>query len=265
MKILHRVSLYNADPGELRDIERMGLKLDRGGAVLVPESDARWRALSLWAAEHRRNDGVSTEFSQRELDDAPWLQVVAAWHHGYPEPAGDNGYQELTYDPASRCPGCGKLTRQVAPFRMAGEPKWGNRSILQLYWVYDQYFARPEVHEAVFAPLGIASRPVLNRRGSELRTVVQLVIDEEVPLDLACQPRETCASCGEPQYAFMVRGPSALPLAEPRGHLAWSREWFGSGWQTDHAVLASQALRRAILAAGARGVGFRPATGILCP
>ena len=67
---------------------------------------------------------------------------------------------------------------------MKGEPRWGRRSVLQLNWVFDEYSATPEVWNAVFRPIGVESMPVLGRRGKVLTTVVQMVIDERVPVDV---------------------------------------------------------------------------------
>ena len=43
--------------------------------------------------------------------------------------------------------------KQVSPFRMKESPNWGRRSILQMNWLFDEYFVKPEVWNAVFQPL----------------------------------------------------------------------------------------------------------------
>jgi hypothetical protein len=141
---------------------------------------------------------------------------------------------------------------------MRGEPRWGRRSILQLNWIFDEYFVTPEVWQAVFEPRGIASRPVTNRRGIELRTVVQLVVAEEVGLQTDGLAQATCAACGRIKYLPVTRGPLPPLTSEPTGHMAKTRELFGSGARAFREVLVSQALRRDLQSGGVRGASFTP-------
>ena len=71
------------------------------------------------------SDIVRTEFNASERGNAEYLNVAPAWHHGYPQPEDDFAYLSATYDLKEYCPGCGIGEKQVAPFRMKGEPKWG--------------------------------------------------------------------------------------------------------------------------------------------
>src|SRR5262249_23183770 len=105
------------------------------------------------------------------------LVMVPEWHHGYPQPEKDFGFLHMTYDPTSLCRlGTGAV--QMAPFRIKNEPKWGRRGILQLNWIFDEYFVRPEVWHGVFQPLGVRCRPVLlHSTGNEAASIVQLDID----------------------------------------------------------------------------------------
>jgi len=139
---------------------------------------------------------------------------------------------------------------------MTGEPRWGRRGIMQLNWVFDEYFVRPDVWTAVFEPLGIACRPVTNRRGIELQTVVQLVVEEEVPLQPAGLPAETCGTCGRVKYLPVTRGPLPPLRTDPAAPMAKTREYFGSGARAFHKVLVSRPVARSLRDRGVRGASF---------
>jgi hypothetical protein len=265
LQILHRIA-FVAREADLREIDRLGVKLHPTG--LVPagfisfdasESAANWPAVREWLERTGFGEHwVRTVFTKQEIDEARWLNLQPDWHHGYPQPDDDFGYTRTTYDPSDYCTSCGVGGHQKAPFVMAGEPKWGTRSILQLNWVFDEYFVTPEVAKTLFEPFGIGSRPVLNRRGSELQTAVQLIVDERVSIRTDGLASETCSRCGRVKYLPISRGPLPALVAEPVGHMARTNEVFGSGGRSFNAVIVTQALARAIRAAGVKGVSFRP-------
>jgi len=66
---------------------------------------------------------------------------------------------------------------QKAPFRMRGEPKWGTKHILQMNWVFDEFFVRIEVWDKVFRKFGIEKLPVVQHKTDKpLESVVQLKV-----------------------------------------------------------------------------------------
>ena len=97
-------------------------------------------------------------------------------------------FRQASYDLGQFCERCGVGLKQTAPFQMIGEPKWGKRGILQLNWVFDQFFATPGIWASVFDPHGVASRVVTDTKGRELKTVVQLVAREEIDIATASKP-----------------------------------------------------------------------------
>jgi hypothetical protein len=264
MRIVHRIAL-TADEADRREIDRLGIKVRPPAKISdgwvffdITESDDSWPGVRDWIERRRPSDLVTTRFSQREIEAARWLSVEPDWHHGFPQPEDDFGYIRTTYDPASYCDECGVGAVQRAPFVMSGEPKWGTRGILQLNWVFDEFFVTPEVHETVFAPHGIGLRPVRNGRGAELRSVVQLVVEERVSVDTRGLECQKCARCGRVKYLPVTRGPLPRLMAEPRGHVSRTTEWFGSGGEAHNEIIVSQALARAIGEAGVKGVSFSP-------
>jgi hypothetical protein len=232
----------------------------------IDESDPAWDELRQlvpeWSAEDGcdpENFGIAhTEFSSAELKLATYLKI-GAWLHGYPQPEDDFGYRKATYDLSDFCSACGIGKKQIAPFRMKGEPKWGTRHILQMNWVFDQFFVRPEVWNDVFEPFGIGFRQVVNHRnGADLTSVVQLDITARVQTRCMNNPSEDCPACGRKKYFPVTRGmfPAIDEIAP--AHAAKSIEYFGSGASAWNAVLISARLFQAIQKARLKGAVFTP-------
>jgi len=264
MRIVHRVSVSSA-PEVSAELADVGVEVGSAGFVSfeVDETNPRWPELRAWIDGRSASDVVTTTFSRGEVAAAPWLELVPDWHHGYPQPDEDSfGYLSATYDLTEYCETCGVGLRQVAPFQMKGEPKWGRRGILQLNWVFDEFFVTPDVWSAVFEPLGVGCRRVMTPRGAELEAVVQLVIENEADVAPDGLEAATCGSCGRAKYVPVVRGPFPALVSEPPGALAKTQQWFGSGASAHHRVLIAQAARRALDAEKVRGVSFRPVAGV---
>jgi len=266
MRFMHRIALNLDDPADRAELAAFGLDLWMQPPLSlvifdIDETDARWSDVEAWLQGRDHGDTVTTKFTKKELDSAAWLTIRALLYHGYPEPHDDDGYLELTYDLSDYCEECGIGKRQKAPFRMRGEPKWGKRGLIQMYWVYDELFVTPEVCETVFAPFGIGRREVLSRGGKELRTVVQLVIEGAADVETTDLVPERCSVCGRTKYAPHVHGFFPPLAGPPPTALAKTRQWFGSGGQAFQELLVSRELRQALLAAGVKGAGFTPLKG----
>ncbi len=270
MTFVHRISL-RATAAQQRELEALGVRvpagvvLPGGGAPHVAfdvdEDHPNWSTLQRLFRQWDTGDLVSTKFSKREIESAPWLALVPDWHCGYPQPNADEfGYREATYDLAHYCERCGVGLKQHAPFQMNSEPKWGRKGILQLNWVFDEYFVTPEVWQGVFMPHGIESRPVLNTKGAELKTVVQLVAQQEVGIVTDGLPTEeaVCSKCGQVKYLPVTRGPFPALTSEPSRAMVKTKEYFGNGASAHKRVLVSQALGRAVTAAKVQGASLWP-------
>jgi hypothetical protein len=261
MQIIHRISIASSMEVK-RELAELGIVVADSRLVMtfeVDEADSSWPALIGWIARHRALDIVSTRFTKRELADARWLKLIPDWHHGYPQPHEDVfGYRQATYDLTDWCKQCGIGMRQKAPFQMKGEPRWGKRSILQLNWVFDEYFVTPNAWSAVFKPHSIGCRPVMNRKGIELGTVVQLVIDEEVGIKTEGLAFECCEKCHRMKYLPVTRGPSPPLVEVPTQAMAKTHEYFGSGGSAHKSVIVSRDLAGALMAEKLRGASLRP-------
>ncbi|UMR29741.1 hypothetical protein MJ904_22285 [Massilia sp. MB5] len=258
MKIMHHIGLA-VEEAERQAFLAAGVELETGFAAFqIEESDARWPAVEALARRFGAVDTVSTKFSAAELKGAQHLALAPAWHHGYPEPSEDRGYLAATYDLSGYCEACGTGKRQVQPFRFAKAPVWGKNDVLQLNWVFDEYFVKPEVWSALFEPFGIACRPVLlQKSGGVLDSVVQLDVDAQAELDVSHLTGTPCSCCGRTKYPPPARGFHPRPETAPAAAFK-SAQYFGSGASASRAFLVTQELYAKLAAANIKGVNFKP-------
>lgn len=259
MEIVHRLAL-NVDQKRQAELAKLGIRVELGFAGFdVVESDPNWPNWQVWIEQHRPSDIVRAAFSVKEVQEAPFLSMRAKDQVGYPQPGEDDfGYLQATYDLSDYCPDCGVGARQIAPFQFKSEPRWGHRGMLQLNWVFDEFFVRVGPDADPFRNQGIVTRPVIDRSRHELATVAQLDIGGEVHLDTRRLDAQTCPSCRRTKFRPVVRGELPPFLEEPEVGAVKSSEWFGSGHNAYREVLISKRLRESISRRVARGVSFVP-------
>jgi hypothetical protein len=267
MKVVHRIGL-NSTAELRRDLALLAKRFIGKGNPLtsnfvvfeIAECDPDWPAVRDWIRDSLRGDVldiVHTTFDEQELSHAKYLSMDRAFVQGYPQPDADYRYRAITYS-GQPCQ-CAVGMRQVAPFQFKKEPNWGRNGIMQLTWVEDEYFVTPRVWEKVFRPHGIDSRPVSDRKGRTLETVVQLVFAEEVGLDTSgLAIAQECALCGQTKFKGIVRGYLPRLCSAPGTHGFRSKEVFGYNLQAYRQVIVSQSVRHALQENKVRGVTFVP-------
>ena len=170
------------------------------------------------------------------------------------------GYIQETYDVTNYCEVCGIGAVQRNSFRLLSEPTWGNKSILQLNWVYDCFFTTPEVYETVFRPFGIDIMPVVSHKtGKRLERVVQLIIERSA--NLMSYPTRllihTCVECSRNKYSNQHIGYFPNTVIIPNRHMVATVEYFGTDNKAYTEVLVTNKLYREIIANRLKGVSFR--------
>ncbi len=256
MQFTHRITI-DSTPTIRRELAKLGIVVGASGFVAfeVDESHEAWPALKEWIVRRDASDFVGTHFTDEEIAAARWLVLGSDWLNGYPQPDNDGGFKAVTYELKDCCGECFVGKRQKASFRLKAEPKWGRRSLFRLHWIPGEFFVKPELWRKVFQPRGIGCRSVHNRNGAELKTVVQLVIEEEVALRSAeGLKQERCMRCGQVKHRHGGRGFFPPLASEPLAPLARTREWFGSGWEAGGKVLISQELFQVLKTEQVRGV-----------
>jgi hypothetical protein len=204
-----------------------------------------------------------------------------AWYHlltgqtGYPQPEGDFGYFNATYDLDHGCPTCGIGATQKAPFRFRSEPKAKHSQFMGLNWVFDQVFVREQVRN-VFEKEGVSgvrfSRPVKHSSGEELTTIYQLHVDtilgeavekRDLKVERCEMPTEpgmlrfltanksrlvTGPFCGRQKYNYPQGNPLRISAMRLRDQPDFVRtnEWFGSGGAAGRPIIISERVRTLI-------------------
>jgi hypothetical protein len=225
----------------------------------IDETHPAWPDVEKWIVRRDPLDFVMTHFSRAEVELASWLELEPDWHYGYPQPNEDSfGFLEATYDLSGYCRHCGVGLKQVAPFQMKFEPKWGRNRILQLNWVFDEYFVTPDVWRDIFEPIGVGCRSVRSPKKGELKTVVQLAVEEKISISTEGMTANTCEYCGRVKYEPVKRGPFPALRGRPTKDIVRTVEYFGSGSSANRGVLVSQRLHAALRIAKVRGASFRP-------
>lgn len=260
MKIVHNITLLVGE-SEQTAFSEIGIPLSIGfSSFKIEEGDQRWPAVPRLISLFKAVDTTTTKFSSQEISGAKYLGVVSEWHHGYPEPVDGFGYLKKTFDQHGFCMECGAGLAQNAPFRIKKPPAWGVKSILQLNWVFDEYFVRPDVWDSVFRPYGVGCSPVvLDETGVEAESIVQLNISGESELKIdGGMTGEKCLACGVVKYPPIARGFYTPPIAPVNSEIFKSSQYFGSGRRAYRAVIVSASLYGAIKAAGIKGAVFKP-------
>jgi hypothetical protein len=264
MRLNHYVVL--TPPEELaEELQRSGLaiKAKRMSAFTMYADDPRWHRMQGLFQECNATIRQIYEYSKQELDESPYLDLRSGKEGGYPHPRKNDDWRRATYDLSQYCPACGSHAHQIQPFRMIGEPEFGESDVVSLGWVYDQLFVRKAIWNQVFQPFGIESLPVISHKtGLPLETVVQLCISEvsSVPLDVQDKwESSTCATCGQKKNCGSPQTPFFPPFAgHPEGRLFKTQELFGAGLISARAIVCSNDLYRAMVSAGVRGFQFEP-------
>ena len=227
---------------------------------------------------------VRVEYSRADIAGAAWLGIRATRHRGYPQPEDDYSY--AVWDPSGYCDRCGIRTTQRKPFRFKSEPR-GRDSFLQLNWVFDEFFVRPEVRE-LFEDAGVTgvgySPCIHHSSGRRLESLSQLLILNVLPQGLVstelntvtCKPNneegpitamggrlrypDDYPYCGRVKYHWPLLGRTtyAAEIFRDAPDIVKSHEWFGSGGSASREVVVSQKICKLIIDHKLRGLSFVP-------
>ena len=233
--------------------------------LLIPETHAQWPELSQCLQGLDVFHTVELSFTLAEIRAAPWCELGAAGHFGYPQPDEDFGYKAITYDAEAGCMTCGIGAVQRAPFRFRKAPTQRRSQIIQLNWVFDEFFvssdARGQLEAAGITGIDF-EQPVLHRSGEPMAGWFQMRVLEtaESRVKTAGLVTETCQVCGRVKFNSPAGEMLALqePLPSSSADVVKSREWFGSGGSAQRLVLVSQRFVAVVLQHKWRGLCLSP-------
>lgn len=261
MKIVHRIS-FSTDQKLRRELSLLGFEVNEGFITLeINEEDSRWQAMSSFAKKNKFADIVETKFTNSELFEAEWLVMEPTWHNGYPLPDDDFGYLNVTYDLSSYCSECGIGAVQKHPFHVKGEPKWGTKQIMQLNWVFEEFFVKPSLWKDVFQDFGIEYIPVIQHNsGKVLNDVVQLKLENVTCYDCCLDNHlfSVCSKCSGKKYHPFVRGKFPSFESYSDEYPFKTKEFFGSGALASRVIIIPKKLFLRLAEKRVRGIRFTP-------
>lgn len=289
MRINHRI-VDRTDSPFWEQIRNLDLPHEPGKIISVlniTEDHEAWPIVEgLLSQFDLTRHAIENLFSRKEIDDADWLAAYAQGHHGYPQPEDCSEYIEQTYDTTDYCPMCGIGGVQKAPFRFRAEPKVDHSHFLQLNWVFDEFFVRPEVRSAL-EESGITGvsfvPPILHKKNQPIERVVQMKIDKalvEGP-DISDLPSVTCQQYNEEfkedrpkkfrsssmSYCHRVKYHHGMQKGAFKFYrytfdgmpdVVKSKEWFGSSALAFRMLIVSSRFRDIVLRMKWRGIAFKP-------
>jgi hypothetical protein len=238
---------------------------------------------------------MTIDFAGAHLCIASTLDKKMKWYRiltgqsGYPQPDGDFGYLDATYDLSDACPTCGVGKKQENPFRFKSEPKARRRHFLGLNWVFDQIFIQDEIKEKIEAEniQGISfSRPVIHKSGEPMVSIYQLHVETYLSAPFEGHNLRT-EICEKPKDPDMLKFLKATGSALAKGPFCGQRkfnypksedericihssslnadsdairmnEWFGSGGSSGQPILFSERFKNLIERMAWRGISFYP-------
>lgn len=265
MNVIHRITFRTDSPAS-KFFEAEGFKINSGiiNGYDIGENDSEWpriqEAIKRFGKDAIGDFQYKTEFSKKEFEGAQYLKLTPQWHFEYPQPSDNFGYQETTYKPCVGCRKCGVGLEQQNPFSIKKAPAWGKRNILQLNWVFGDYFVSGEMRNRLEGKiLGVRFMEVLKYpKGAILDDIFQLVVEKRVPLAVSDDLKfEVCDVCDAKKYLPHTRGFFPKPL-ETDFDIAKSREYFGSGGDARQEMIISKTTYEVLIEAGIKGVDFIP-------
>lgn len=267
MRIESRIA-FHMSPTEVEQIFKLlGLQTDFSGTLQVVnlftdsiEYITLIRHLKELAVDYFE---VQTNiFSEDELQNAIFLDMLPAAYCGYPEPAGEGTYVAVSYDINSGCPKCSKGKNQINPFRIL-KPKMGRNDISAIYWVEE--FVITSRLRSLFENAdirGIEYWPILNARGNKVwDNVFQMKVLETLsPMSPEAMIPSTVPPCCCGYEGYQIKDIPVFDstVIEQIGDIGKTQEWSGAGYHTRPHIIVSKKFFQLFRKNNIKGVKFQP-------
>jgi hypothetical protein len=280
MRVIHNIMFNRSEP-IADDLDAAGIRYDVRDSLCflhVYEDDPIWLSVKRMLEEYTdipHTSGVVFSYQERLNAEYLWLSIPISWRQGYPQP--EDTYEEVTYDLSDHCPRCGIGREQIRPIRMKSEPKWEGKHLLQLNWIDDEYFVKPEVWQVMSEAglTGVTPRPcVQDKTNKPLDKVVQVHVKNVLPEAYVseAQYRVKCGEedplpnvkdlppCGRIKMSWDSRAPLRFRRSAFKDACDFMKthEWYGWGAQAYRLVIVSHKVAELILKMTWKGVFLNP-------
>lgn len=236
--------------------------------------DKHERAFATFDISHQ----IGTIYEQHDIKNAEWF-IIRTGEYQYPQPDGDNGYLDATFNLDNYCNNCGMGKYQIAPFRLKTPPKQLKLQFWGLHWEHDAIFVRDETKKLFETEniKGISfSNPKLHKDNSLIDNWNQLHIETilEKGLDYYNTPMTNCNNssvelfntdksrhfCNRIKYYHPRIGGYTFDksIFNSDFDIVQSNEYFGSGGSAYRLQIISKRLKTIIEQNRLKGLTFIP-------
>ena len=234
----------------------------------ILESSKFWPAINKYLIENKMLPYTEGVYSKDEMEQAEWLTMRSKWRWEYPQPAGDGGYQHITYSEKNYCDECGSGLVQTNSFRVKKTPKWSKKNFLMLNWIDDELFVSNNAKK-ILSNSDLSGFEFIDVVKLEpdaiLEDINQLKVNSVLSPGLVDQDhtiRETtkCKKCGVVKYAITGRGLVYKKKTFRNDvDIVNSFEVFGWGYAAPRAIFVNQKFYQVIISNGLdKNLEFEP-------
>jgi len=245
MKIIHIVH-NNWTAEQVGILSSFGIRVDLGYDRFDIEEGFEYEKLNKYLDKWKVEKSIGTIYEKKDIDESDLLVYVSSWLNGYPQPEDVKDYLGLTYNTDNYCSVCGIGAFQKEPFRIKKEPKWGEKKMFELNWVFDEVFVRKDIYQSIFQKIGIDYFPViLHKKETIIENTVQLKLPSiENSLLLENQPHVICKKCKRKKYSPHIKGyfPSFKKPVINTSKIFKSIEYFGSSTEAHNKIFITKEL-----------------------
>ena len=262
MNIMHRIS-YN-DKKSKKIFQQMNIK-SKGEIVCyfdIGENDENWKQVQE-VVRHSKGEIIDNQFktlfSKKELSASQYFVMVPTWHFLYPEPKDDFEYENITYDSSKKCSFCNQGLVQKDLFSIREAPKWGNKDIGQLNWIFDEFFVTERLKNLLCEKFNLTFSQVrIHQTNIFCKNVFKLEIESSVEIeDKQILDFETCPVCGRIKY-HMCHNNFFPKISMMNNHIARTKEFFGSGKSAYNQIIIDRYLFDFFIQNKIKGCDFIP-------
>jgi len=267
MNIIYHIT-FNTDGPATKFFEGEGFKIKPGiiNTFDITEDHPKWErvkeAVKCYGDYEVRVKEYGAKFTKKEIEEAAYFALLAEWNFEYPQPSEAFGYQETTYRSGIGCRKCGVGLQQYKSFSIKKKPNWGKLDILQLNWVFDEYFVSKEMKDKLEGKIsGTRFLEVLKHPQSiVLDDIFQLLVENRVSLVLPENSAfKICDMCKCKKYMPSLLGRGFFPLPfENDFSIAQSQEFFGDGGRAFRITIINRATYLLLTELNIKGVNFYP-------
>lgn len=223
-------------------------------AFQMSESNPLWPQVQQTITAYSLNvvDRVNTVFSEEELRKAKWAWIGGTIEQLDAMPKYTWRWEGNTFE--ALCEKCW-IYKQINPFRIRKEPRWGKNKILRLI-ALGEIFTQPEV-VSDFKQQGFTGFEdgdvLIHKTGLPAETIRQLHFKEFCPVPVynkADLVEVICPVCGRVRYRPHMRGTfqyRASDLEPVKSDFLQMQEWIGNGRISWHETLVSNRVVQYIL------------------